>query len=197
MARTANHSCGNAGCKGAKEVSYFLLKIFRTGLKHDFRGNKRIAADDATEVHPQKRVRSKDVSTTKASSITSESEEDDVVMDTPPPARKRGVIIELVANPTLPTKRLNGNNTTRQGSFEDVNWETRRLETEDEKRAEWSKDTKKMQEERKADEIQKLTDQTERLQCQKDLARERQRRHRVLVKEQNPKPKSGLRTLMM
>ena len=73
MARMANQSHGNAGCKGAKEVSYFLLKIFRTGLKHDFRGNKRIAADDATEVHPQKRVRSKDVSTMKASSISETS----------------------------------------------------------------------------------------------------------------------------
>ena len=188
MARTANQSRGDAGCKGAKEVSYFLFKNFRTGLKHDFRGNKQIAADDATEARPQKHVRSKDVSTTKALSVTSEGEDDDIVMDTLPPARKRGVIIKLVANPTLPTERLNGNNTTRQGSFEDVNWETQRLKTEDEKRAEWSKDTKKMQEERKADEIQKLADQTERLQRKKDLARERQHKHRALVKEQNPKP---------
>ena len=108
-------------------------------------------------------------------------------MDTPPLAHKRGVIIKLVTNPTLSTERLNGNNTTRQGSFEDVNWETQRLETEDEKRVEWSKDTKKMQEERKADEIQKLADQTKRWQHQKDLAQECQCRDCALVKEQNPK----------
>ena len=70
--------------------------------------------------------------------------DDDVVMDVLPLARKRGVIIELVANPTLPTERLNGNNAMRQGRFEDINWETQRLETEDEKMAEWSKDTKEM-----------------------------------------------------
>ena len=122
------------------------------------------------------------------SSAISDSD-DDVIMDAPPPAHKRGIIIELVANPTLPTERLNGNNATRQGTFEDVNWETRRLETEDEKRAEWRKATKEMQEERKADQIQKLADQMERSQRKKDLARERQRRHRALVKEQNPKPK--------
>lgn len=52
-----------------------------------------------------------------------------------------------------------------------------------------------MQEERKADEIQKLTDQTERLQCQKDLAQECQCRHRVLVKEQNPKPKKWVKNI--
>ena len=70
--------------------------------------------------------------------------DDDVVMDALPPARKRGVIIKLVTNPTLPTERLNGNNAMRQGSFEDINWETQRLEMEDEKMAEWSKDTKEM-----------------------------------------------------
>ena len=82
-------------------------------------------------------------------------------MDAPPPARKRGVIIELVTNLTLPTERLNGNNVTRQGSFEDVNWETWKLQTEDEKRAKWSKDMKEMQEERKVDQIQKLADEME------------------------------------
>jgi len=82
--------------------------------------------------------------------------DDDVVMDALPPARKRGIIIELVMNPTLPTERLNGNNATRQGRFEDINWETRRLETEDEKMAEWSKDTKEMREERKQNRFRNL-----------------------------------------
>jgi hypothetical protein len=127
--------------------------------------------------------------------VTSESDSDDDVIMEAPLACKRGVIIDLVANPTLPTERLNGNNATRQGSFEDVNWQTRRLETEDEKRAEWSKDTKEMREERKADEIQKLADQMERLQHKKDLAWERQRRHRALVKEQNPMPKKRVKNI--
>ena len=87
--------------------------------------------------------------------------DDDVVMDVPPLAHKRGVIIELVTNTTLPTERLNENNAMRQGSFEDVNWETQRLQVEDEKRTEWSKDTKEMREERQADQIQKLADQME------------------------------------
>jgi len=121
--------------------------------------------------------------------------DDDVVMDALPPAHKRGVIIKLVVNPTLPTERLNGNNATRQGSFEDINWETRRLETEDEKTAEWSKDTKEMQEERKADQIQELADQIERLQRKKDLTRERQHRHRALLKERNPKPKKQVKNI--
>jgi hypothetical protein len=73
-----------------------------------------------------------------------ESDSDDVVMDALPPACKRGTIIKLVMNPTLPTERLNGNNVMRQGSFEDINWKTWKLETEDEKMAEWSKDTKEM-----------------------------------------------------
>ena len=124
-----------------------------------------------------------------------ESDLDDVVMDALPPARKRGIIIELVANPTLPTVRLNGNNAMRQGSFEDINWETRRLETEDEKMAEWSKDTKEMREERKAEQIQELADQIERSQRKKDLTRERQRRHRALLKEQNPKPKKRVKNI--
>jgi hypothetical protein len=101
----------------------------------------------------------------------------------------------LVANPTLPTERLNGNNAIRQGSFEDVNWQTQRLVTEDEKRAEWSKDTKEMQEERKADEIQKLADQMERLQHKKDLAQVPQHRRRAPVKEQNPMPKKRVKNI--
>ena len=95
-------------------------------------GNKWIATDDVTEACPQKCARSKDVSTTKVSSAISDSD-DDVIMDAPPPANKRGIIIELVTNLTQPTEWLNRNNATRQGTFEDVNWETRRLETEDEK----------------------------------------------------------------
>ena len=53
-----------------------------------------------------------------------ESDSDDVVMDVLPLACKRDIIMELVANPTLPTERLNGNNAMRQGSFEDIIWKT-------------------------------------------------------------------------
>lgn len=119
-----------------------------------------------TEVQPQKCVKSKDISTPKTLSTISdamESDSDDAIMDVLPPACKRGVTIELFANMTLPTERLDGNNATRQESFEDINWQTWSLETEAEKRAEWSKDTKEMQEERKAIQIQNLVDQIERL----------------------------------
>ena len=47
----------------------------------------------------------------------------------------------------------------RQGTFEDVSWETRRLQTEDEKKAEWSKDAEEMREEREAIRIQEAADQ--------------------------------------
>jgi hypothetical protein len=107
-----------------------------------------------------------------------------------PPARERGrrVVITLAINLTPPNERLNGNNSTRQGTFEDVSWETRRLQTEDEKKAEWSKDAEEMREEREAVRIQEAADQMDRVQRKKDLARERQRRRRALVKEQNRKP---------
>ena len=39
-----------------------------------------------------------------------------------------------------------------------MSWQTQRLQTDDEKRAEWSKDTKEMQEEREADQIQEVAD---------------------------------------
>ena len=71
-----------------------------------------------------------------------------------------------------------------------MNWETWRLETEDEleKRAEWCKNTKEIQEERKAD-------QMERSQCKKNLAWECQCRPCALVKEQNPKPEKQAKNI--
>ena len=40
-----------------------------------------------------------------------------------------------------------------------MSWETRRLQTEDEKKAEWSKDAEEMREEREAIRIQEAADQ--------------------------------------
>ena len=69
-----------------------------------------------------------------------------------------------------------------------MSWQTQRLQTDDEKRAEWSKDAKEMREEREADQIQEVADQMDRAQWKKDLVWEHQRWHHALVK-QNPKPK--------
>lgn len=58
---------------------------------------------------------------------------------------KRGhcIVIMLVIDLTPPNEKLNGNNSMRQGTFENVSWETWRLQTEKEKKSEWSKDTEK------------------------------------------------------
>ena len=144
-----------------------------------------------TDIRPQKRIRSADASNANISDAA--DSDDNIVMAAPlqPPAHKRGrrIVIALAINPTPPTERLNSNNLTRQGTFEDMSWQTRRLQTDDEKKAEWSKDAEEMQEEREADRIHEAADRMDRAQRKKDLARERQRRHRALVKKQNPKPK--------
>ena len=125
-----------------------------------------------TDVRPQKRIRSTDAS---SANISDAADSDNNIIMAVPPAHEREhrVVITLAINPIPPNERLNSNNLTRQGTFEDVSWETWRLQTEDEKKAEWSKDTEEMREERNTYRIQKAADQMDRAQRKKDLARQR------------------------
>jgi hypothetical protein len=64
-----------------------------------------------------------------------------------------------------------------------------------EKKAYRMKEAEDMQEERAADRAQDAADKMERQQRKKDLARERQRRHRALVRQQNLKPAKKVRNV--
>ena len=83
--------------------------------------------------------------------------------DARPPKRIRSTDAHSVNIPDAADSdndiKLISNNLTRQGTFKDMSWETRRLQTEDEKKAEWSKDAEEMREEREAIRIQEAADQ--------------------------------------
>jgi hypothetical protein len=68
-----------------------------------------------------------------------------------------------------------------------LRWNPQRIETESEKQAHWKKEAEEMRDEWEADRAQDTADKMVRLQRKKDLARERQRRHREKVKQQNPR----------
>jgi hypothetical protein len=92
-------------------------------------------------------------------------------------APKCGIIIEMSNDIKLPTKYMNGTKVTRQAAFEDLNWEPRVLETEAEKQAEWEKNAEWMEVEAEPDQMTEAEKVEAKRQRQRELARERQRKH--------------------
>jgi hypothetical protein len=117
----------------------------------------------------------RDVNVTGDTMVIDESEDDDdisaVADDLSRAVTHCGrVFITLASSPRPHTQRLSSASSTKQASFEDLGWKTWKLETEDEKRSQWKKDAKEMQEEQNNDRMQGIAKEMDRKQQTKDLA---------------------------
>jgi hypothetical protein len=124
--------------------------------------------------------------------ITDNDSDESMLQDLDSPASeaqapKHRIIIEMSDDIKPPAK--NSTEVTRQAAFEDLNWEPKVLETEAEKQAEWKKNAEWMEAEAESDQMTEAEKAEAKRQRKNELARERQCRHRALIKEQNPKPK--------
>ena len=104
-------------------------------------------------------------------------------------ARKSHVVIKMGDHIKPQTDHMNGTEVTCQAAFEDVGWEPMVLEMEAEKQAEWKKNSEWMDENIEPDEMTPEEKVAAKKQRERDLVRERVRKHQALKKAQNPKPK--------
>lgn len=103
------------------------------------------------------------------------------------------VIIELAKNPKPPVQTVGSSSSTRQATFDDMEWSI--TKTEGEKQERLQKDAEKWCKEAEADQAQEAEKKLERIQKNQDAARERQRCHRAQKKALNPKLPKNLKNL--
>jgi hypothetical protein len=86
------------------------------------------------------------------------------------------VVIELVKHPRQSDIGTDVSNTTRQTSFDDLNWRT--SESQEEKAGQLRRWSKESQVEAQADEAQRVEERAERVERKREKARECQQRYR-------------------
>lgn len=98
--------------------------------------------------------------------------------------RDHRVIIALSLNPKPPTVQ---HGDAKQATFADLRWDAKKLKTEEEKREFNRRGLEAMRAEMIDERIERELDERHRAEIKKQNARDRQRRHRALQKELNPK----------